>query len=256
MKQISCAIMALLAASAFAQPTPSTIVKKHGGDLVQLVNVNQMPVPVPKSELEKVQMAKANAVIANDGFSTVTRSPEDVRRFYTALDIAKTSVANPSSGAANLSSITENQDIRGQRAPVVFKDLSHLKLGFAAVSVSHGELIGVAPHGTMIGDAWTGVERFYRIEGAGHMRLTESDMGLTDGMFFMIKDAVNTSVAGKPAISVVFTDDDGQQVEEILWVNGTKLYTLTFAPEMSQGRFGKTKSNVRISAPSLAQELR
>jgi hypothetical protein len=75
-------------------------------------------------------------------------------------------------------------------------------------------------------------------------------------MFYMNKAAVNTTVAGKPAISMVFTDDQGRRVEEVLWVNGPKLYTVTYAPNLQSGRYGMTKANTAISAFALATELR
>lgn len=249
MKQFIYAIFVLGAAYASAQPAPPAVDGKNGGDRVQFVGVEQMPVPIPRSEMERVQRAKGKSEKAEDGFSMLERSPDKVRSFFNALEIAKTSAAPPPP-------VMTKQGKPALVAPVVYKDLTRMKLAFAPAQVSKGELIGVAPHGTMIKDAWTGVERFYRIDGTGYMRLTESDMGLTGGMFYMIKSNINTSVGGKPAISVVFVDDGGQTVEEILWVNGSKLYTLTFAPEMSQGRFGKVKENARVSAPSLAQELR
>lgn len=108
----------------------------------------------------------------------------------------------------------------------------------------------------MIGSAWTGVDRYYRIDRAGHARLSESDMKATGGKFYMLKSEINTTVRGKPAISKVFTDDNGLRVEEVLWVSGSKLFMLTFASDMQAGRYGKTKANSRISAFSLASELR
>jgi hypothetical protein len=98
--------------------------------------------------------------------------------------------------------------------------------------------------------------RYYRIIGAGTMRLIESDMKATGGKFYMLKDAINTQVAGQPAISKIFRDEGGRIIEEVLWVSEQKLHMLTFAPDMEPGRYGLTKSNFRLSAVSLAQELR
>jgi hypothetical protein len=51
-------------------------------------------------------------------------------------------------------------------------------------------------------------------------------------------------------------DEGGRIIEEVLWVSEQKLHMLTFAPDMEPGRYGLTKSNFRLSAVSLAQELR
>ena len=107
-----------------------------------------------------------------------------------------------------------------------------------------------------INGAWTGVERYFHIEGAGFSRVAEWNMAATGGMFYMIKTAVNTTIAGKPAISKVFTDEGGQRIEEVLWIDGGKLYKVTFAPDMQNARYGLTKTNANVSAFSLASELR
>ncbi|MES2742247.1 MAG: hypothetical protein V4754_15030 [Pseudomonadota bacterium] len=240
--------MALPVTAAFALHASSpTISAIPGGDRVQLVAVEQMPVPLPNDALKNTQ--SSSVAKAEDGFSSIEKSPETVRRFFNSLEIVKSQIAGQSQPEMM------KLEAGRLRAPVVFKNMSDLKLSFTAATIRKGELIGAAPQGTMIGDAWTGVESFYRIEGQGYMRLSETDMKATGGMFYMIKDAVNTTVLGKPAISKIFTVD-GQTVQEILWVNGSKLYTLTFVPDMEDGGLGKFKVNSRISAKSLAQEIR
>jgi hypothetical protein len=59
-------------------------------------------------------------------------------------------------------------------------------------------------------------------------------------------------------ISKVFTDENGQSIEEIVWVNGNKLYMLTFGPDvvLSSAAVPKLKASSEVSAFSLAQELR
>jgi hypothetical protein len=140
-------------------------------------------------------------------------------------------------------------------APTVVKSPGDLKLGFSAATVRSGKLIGAAPQGRIVNGKWTGVARHLHIEGGGYSRVSETDMAAAGGMFYMNKAAVNTTVAGKPAISVIFTDDQGQRVEEVLWVNGGKLYKVTYAPDQQTGRYGKMKTNPTVSAVSLAMEI-
>ncbi|HAT31014.1 MAG TPA: hypothetical protein DCW29_09250, partial [Janthinobacterium sp.] len=141
-------------------------------------------------------------------------------------------------------------------APTLVQSLGDLKIGFTAAAVRNGKLIGAAPQGTMINGSWTGVERYFHIEGAGYSRVSETDLATTGGMFYMNKAAVNTTIAGKPAISAVLTDDSGRRIEEVVWGDGGKLYKVTFAPDMRNARHGLEKINAGISACSLASELR
>ena len=235
------------ASNVFAQSSSIAVRPVVEGDLVEFVNVEQMPVPIPKSEIEKLQ--KASSVKSSDGTSTIEREPEKVRGFFRNVNTAKTVVANRFS--------TNSQQTAALHAPELHKDLSTLKLTFNAMPFSRGALIAAAPSGTLIGNAWTGVERFFRVEDTGTVQLTEYDLGATKGKFYMLKDAVNTRVNGKSAISKVFTDADGQSVEEIVWVNGSKLYMLIFGPDVVVGGGGtKVKVAPHVTALSLAQELR
>lgn len=244
MKLILGTFAILAASSAVAQSKIPDSIQKS--DMLQLVDITEMPIPVPQAELEKAQHNTLQK--ADDGISAIENSPETVRRFFSNVDMVREQISSP----ANQMSLENN----GHQAPVVFKALSELKLGFTAARLNRGDLIGITVRGTVVDNAWTGVERYYRIPGTGTFRLTETNLKATGGMFYMLKKNVNTSVAGKPAISKVISDGDGQTLEEILWVNGPMLYMLTFAPDTTTGRFGKTKSNSRVSAISLAQEVR
>ena len=98
-------------------------------------------------------------------------------------------------------------------APLVVKNITDLKVGFTPSTVRTGKLIGAAPQGTMVNGAWTGIERYFELAG-GYSRVSETDMAASGDMFFMNKAAINTTVSGKPAISMVYTDDRGVRVEE------------------------------------------
>jgi hypothetical protein len=245
MKNFPFALLALATGATLAQSQPSATSNSFPSP-VEFVTINQMPVPVPPSELQKHKRVVDTK--AEDGFSTSEMAPLVVRQFLSNVDIVTGQAGFPETFAEGAKS--------GLVAPEVVHDLSKLKLGFKAATVHQGELIGATPYGTIVNEAWTGVERYYRIIGAGTMRLIESDMKVTGGKFYMLKDAINTQVAGQPAISKIFRDEGGRIIEEVLWVSEQKLHMLTFAPDMEPGRYGLTKSNFRLSAVSLAQELR
>lgn len=254
MKNIICIGLAFASASACAQSLPASP-QPTGNDRVQLVGPTQMPLPLPTAELQKLKAsASQSASKADDGFSNLSNEPDRVRQFFNNLEIVKGLQATPQE-AENFTRMIE----RGKStptAPLVVRHLADLKVGFTPAAVRTGKLIGVAPQGTIVNGAWTGVERYFQIEGGGYSRISEVDMGASDGMFYMNKAAVNTTVGGKPAISMVFTDAQGRRIEEVLWVNGPKLYTVTYAPTLQSGRHGMMKANTAISAFALATELR
>jgi hypothetical protein len=212
-------------------------------DRIRIVGVRDMPLPLPPGEAERA--ARIGASRADDGFSAKEYSPEAVRQFFNSVDFVKAGLGNERRDAS-----------RDVLDPRVQKDFRDLHLSFVPAVVGRGTLIGAAACGTLVDGRWTGLERFYRIDGAGYLRLTENDLNATGGAFHMIKNAINTTVGGKPAISVVFTDGEGRSVEEVMWVDGGKLFTLTYGPDVQTVPQGKEKLNPRISAAGLAQELR
>jgi hypothetical protein len=229
--------LVFIASNVFAQASNVAINKgATGGDLVEFVNAEQMPLPIPKGELEKLKKT-AFSPKSVDGFSPIEKSPEEVSGFFLQLNAAKAQLANQSQRNAQVQ--------RGApQGPEVHKDLSTLKLAFKAASFGRGTLIAATSAGTIIDAGWTGVERFFRVEGEGVTRVTEYDLGATKGKFYMLKDAVNTRVNGKSAISKIFTDDDGQTIEEIVWVDGNKFYMLAFSPDVVAGNAAGTKSKI------------
>lgn len=253
MKKLFCTAATFACASAFAQaPQPMPGPAKGSTDRVLLVGASQMPLPPPAAELRKMQ--NMSTMKAEDGFSTVDKSPEHVRQFMNDLELVKRTQSNAEDATAFVEALKSGK--APPTAPVIVKSLGDLKLGFSTAAVRSGRLIGVAPQGTVLNGKWTGVERYFHIEGGGYSRVSETDLAASGGMFYMNKAAVNTSVDGKPAISVVMTDELGHRVEEILWVSGRKLYKVTYAPDQQPGRYGKMKSNLAVSAVSLALELR
>jgi hypothetical protein len=191
---------------------------------------------------------------ADDGFSNTSIAPDRVRQFFNNLEIVKgqTTSAREAEGFAEMMISGKGMPT----APIVVNKLTDLKIGFVPANVRTGRLIGASPQGTIVNGAWTGVERYFEIEGGGYSRISETDMAASGGMFYMNKTAVNATVAGKPAISMVFTDDQGRRIEEVLWVEGRKLYVVTYAPTLQSGRYGMMKANTAISAFALATELK
>ena len=196
-----------------------------------------------------IALSLCKQFVAANGFSTIEKSAEKVSGFFRHLEAVKAELTIQ----AQTNPLLENKH-GSAHGPLVYKALADLKLGFQAASFDGGKLISVTPAGTMMNDAWTGVERFIELENAGVVRLTEYDLGATKGKFFMLKDAVNTQVQGDPAISRVFVDDAGRSLEEIVWVRGKKFHMLTYSPEMVTGT--QLKAASEVSAASLARALR
>lgn len=127
--------------------------------------------------------------------------------------------------------------------PAVAGRLEALRLGFSPAVVPRGTLIGAAPQGTLVDGAWSGVERYFRLERAGYFRVSETNMAASGGSFHMTRAAVNAAVGGRPAISAVFADEKGMRIDEVLWIDGARLTMVTFMGS-------------HASALALARELR
>lgn len=250
MKTTFLVAVSLLSSGVLAEPPK--LPGPTGPDRMLILRADQMPLPPPNADLLK--MHSATMTKAEDGFSTVDQAPDRVRQFMNDLEVVKTqpSTAREAEGFAEAA----KRGTGVSMAPMVVQNLKDLKLGFGVATMRSGRLIGAAPQGTIVRGGWTGVERYFKIDGAGYSRLSETDMSLTGGMFYMNKGAINTTMGGKPAISKVFVDHHGQRVEEVLWVDRGKLYMLTFAPDLQVGRYGKQKANTSVSAFSLASEVR
>lgn len=245
MKRIIGFIVACIAANAFAQTSNNPANKDQTAAVVELVTLDRMPIPLPPGEAEK--MRKSPRSIAADGFSSTEKSSETVKGFFNHMNTARAYVARKAIGN------TQQQKTGEPTMPEIHTDMSTLKIHFRPKSLNRGALIAAAPSGTLLNGAWTGVERFFQIEGVGSVRLSEVDLSATGGKFYMMKEAVNTRVRGNPAISKIFTDDDGQTIEEVVWVESGKFYMLTFGPNHAIGN--KSKVAAHVSAHLLAQEL-
>ncbi len=240
MKKIFSIVIFSLATASFAQV--ETV--KHDGEFLEVTTPENMPLPLPDGELHKLQ--KANMTISNDGFSTIETSVERVSNFLAHFNAVKSADQQQQHQLA----------AEKKYSPEIHKNLSKLNLGFEPASFANGTMLYALPIGTKLKDSWTGVERFFDVPGAGIARLTEYDLGLTGGKFFMAADSINTQVGGKQAISKIFADEKGQFIEEVVWVAGSKFYTLTFAPNLIEGKAGaRQKAIAHIGAVSLAGSI-
>ena len=183
--------------------------------------------------------------MASDGFSSLEESPIAVTKFHENFKSAK---------AGAQSSYDKKSTLFGEGSfdPEVYPDLSKLKLGLKVAELKRGVLLAATPSGTKIADAWTGLVRYFTIEGEGDLRLSEVDLGATNGKFYMLKEAVNAHIRSNPAISKYYVGNNGGIVEEIVWVENKKLFTLTYAPYVAGVQ---SKVFPKVSAYSIAQEL-
>ena len=106
-------------------------------------------------------------------------------------------------------------------------------------------------------NGWSGLERFISIPNGGQFKLTEFDLTKTGGKFFLSSEAVNLSVDNSPAGAKSFLDDDGNIMEEVVWVSEGRFHMLTYLPETAPTAASghREKRTPSISATSLAQGL-
>jgi hypothetical protein len=226
--------------------------EKSGTDRVILIGAEHMPfLPPPLAGMRTMQKTIGSARKDEDGVSiNVDKAfPEYTRLFMNELEAVKVrqSIAADATAFGGAPS---------PGAAIVVKSLSDLTLSFSAAAVPSGELIGAMPFGPKVNGAWTGVKRYFRIDGGGYLCVSETDMAAINGMVFLFKSVVNTTVANKPAGAAVFIGKHDQRIEEVMWVDGGRLYKVTYAPDQQAGRYGMMKTNPALSALSLALELR
>ena len=251
MNKLILAILLCINTTAWAQNQTGDHAKVLTSDQAILVEPGQMPLPPPPNDGRHPGTGAPTR--AADGVSALTNDPRSVKQFFNKVDVVR-SVHSSQNDLDSFNAAVHGGAI-GKMAPVVIKDLSSLKLTFKPSTPNNGKLIGVSPQGTVIGDRWTGVETYFEIQG-GVLCVSELDLKASGGGFYMNKSSANTQVGGKPAHASILKDDAARQIEEVMWMNDGKLVTVTYAPEMTMGRFGLSKANSSVSALSIANSLR
>ena len=202
----------------------------------QVVPVESMPLNAPPGEVEKTP-----------GGSPQFKDAKKYADFRHGLDIAL-SKSNDGTDAAQRTG-----------RPQVVKDLSKLKITpFSPKKHSSNQRLLVAsPAGLLTEDGWSGVERHISVPNVGVYKLTEFDLAKSGGKFFLASDAVNANIEDLPAATKEFVDDEGNIVEEAVWVTDGRFCMLTFVPDTEPGASpaNKRKRVASVSAISLAQEL-
>lgn len=238
MKKMTFFVLLALTSSAFAGPEPI----KHDSGYLQVATPEQMPLPLPASELKKIQESNSTTT----GKFSAENSPEKVKNFLIHYNAVKNAAEVRNSAAFK----------SNDNAPEVHSDLKNLKVGFKFSDFKNAQLRYALPIGTQVNNSWTGLERFYEIDGVGLVRLTEYELSLTNGKFYMLKSSVNSDVRGNQAITKSFADETGQTLEEVVWMDGSRFYTLSFLPQVKANKDGrKQKITADTHAVSLAHEL-
>jgi hypothetical protein len=237
-------IAVFLSALAFNNPA-------FAKDLVEFIDIDQSPIPLPPSELMILNNNKMNRILADDGFSHLEKNSTEINNFTNSLNMAKSKKLK----SMKVTNIAQSH--------IVYEKLSDLKFSFKPLNFNQGSLIGVLPHGTFQNNVWTGVDRFFDIPNIGVARLEELDLAANQGKVYMFKTEVNTKVRGKKAISKVFLNNISK-LENISWVENNMSYTLTFQPikstlkktEVSSSNSSMKNIQPTFSAYSLTKELK
>lgn len=210
-----------------------------------------MPLSAPPGAIEKMRANQKN--IAADGISSIEKSNDKVRNFFEHAKTAEKYIASKNDW------FDWNKTAKKSDAPnpEVYSKLSEMKLTFTPAILARATLLAATPSGTKINGNWTGVERFFRLPGEGLVQLTEIDLKATNGKLFMLKESMNARINGAPAVAKIVSSDDGQTIEEIVWMNGNTISMLKYSPDSMPDKQGlKAKVANHVSGLSLAQELR
>lgn len=211
----------------------------------EIISAAAMPLKAPPGEEGKVSL---NIMTTAVNGSMHAKDPKKHADFRRSLEIA-------------LSSAIERPDTeqRSKRPPSAVKDITKLQIAFTPKKLATDQQLLVAsPAGMLTSNGWSGLERFVSISRVGQYKLTEFDLTKTGGKFFLSSDAVNANVDNVPAGAKSFLDDDGDIVEEVVWVSDGRFHMLTFLPEtmVTALKGQKEKRAPSTSAISIAQALR
>ncbi|WP_221898084.1 hypothetical protein [Bathymodiolus japonicus methanotrophic gill symbiont] len=89
-----------------------------------------------------------------------------------------------------------------------------------------GELIGAHTGGSNHDGKWTDIDRFYKFDDLGVVKLSEVDYITSGGRIQMTEELINEEVHGVPAEYRVNVSNSGAAVSLVSWVTDSKDYTL------------------------------
>jgi hypothetical protein len=230
-------------ALATAASTVFSLAHSQTGPHFEVLPASAMPLSAPPGETEKFNPSHGGAGSVPH-IEDATKQAELRRNFAAAQ-----SNAEGTSGNADQS----------KRPPRAEKSLAKLKIGFTPKKLGNGHhLLAAAPVGMQTDSGWSGVERFILVPDTGKYRLMEMDLTKSGGKFFMASEAVNTDIENSPAGAKSFIDEEGNLVEEVVWVSDGTFHMLTYLPDMvDTGTPGKKqKRATALSALSIAHALR
>lgn len=151
--------------------------------------------------------------------------------------------------------------IRDERLPGLVFDIDDIPLTMPAVSMTQGVLVGAKPAGTLIGERWTGLTRYLRLDDGALVELTETDLASVQGRLYLVPEAINTEINGKPAVAAVLKNASGRSVRQVIWVNGPKSFELNVleaAPPKSRDAALKQAQDTKppVNAIEMARSLK
>ena len=206
-------LLAASCASAIAAPLP----EPASDDLLSIVPANALPGGIPA----KFQgSARQQAVTRDaDGISLVGEDAglaQGIERTVAAIKRIRAQMKTRGIASA----------IRDERLPGLVFDLDEIPLTRPAIHVPSGMLLGAKPAGTRLDAHWTGLTRYYRLADGALMELTETDLAAVQGRLYLVPEAINTEIHGKPGMAAVLKNAEGRRVRQVIWVSGPKSYEL------------------------------
>jgi len=114
-------------------------------------------------------------------------------------------------------------------------ELARPSLRYEPVSVSRTSLAAVRlsevyPSGKLHEGLWSGVTRVWSVAGLGYVQLSEAEHRESGTSITLIREWLNTEVAGFPATLKTARDSTGGAVVSIAWVTDTTSYKLELRP--------------------------
>lgn len=222
MLKIIFAISLLIPINSFSQ-----VVNKH----LEINNngtISGMP-PPPFNEIKK------GGLTANDTQSTISETKiKNLKiEFNQFLSV-------PSSGIQNKIS---REIFNKNHAPEAKSSYKLIQLTFKPKATPQEDIeIGASPAGTLIGNSWTGVDRYFKRADGSRYKITEYDFSKTDGKLYLSNQSTGLYVRNTPAGVASFSNNE-EILTEVVWVSSYNIFTMVSLLTMNAGQIQNRSSD-------------
>lgn len=111
--------------------------------------------------------------------------------------------------------------------------LTGIPASLVQTPLAHAELVGTKPSGAFNNGRWSGITRYFRVQGLGLIEFSEDDYVSAGTRLALAEEALDTEVNGTPAMSEAALSSDGRAKASLYWVTPERAYKLVLLADDS-----------------------